>query len=321
MHSIRLPWTLSLLLCAAAACSGSDNEGNSDASTSETSTATSGATEGGSAGSTSATDGSTSATATSDSSATGETGTATDATSTTNTTATTATTDSTGTTDSGGDGFSFCAEICADDSDCTIDGEDQGLTCQDGVCAGQTSGWCSSDQECRDLFSGWDQGDPCNAQADCAITQGCIDLNGAGRCVFIPSDFIQCEDLQMSEVEVPAIEGGTILVCGNTTAICTEDEYCINACQSNADCLSANFPVCNGDTGLCECGQDSDCAGITGASVCIDGACRCGADADCDDIPNADVCNDGICGCSGLRVCQGVDQTFDGTEIACKDFG
>jgi hypothetical protein len=328
MHNLRLHWTLPALLSAALACAGGDNEGNSDASTSETSSATattgmsasqtsdasmsstsSSGTEGSSSASSTTTDSSASASAT-------ETGT------TTATTDTTNTTDTTDPTDSGGDGLSFCAEVCVDDSDCTVDGVDQGLSCGDnGICVGESNGICADDMDCRLLYSGWDKGDPCNAQGDCAVTQGCIELEGSGYCVFIPSDFLTCEDLNMEEVPMPAIEGGTIDVCGNTTAICTDDEYCIIACQSNVDCPSANFPVCNTDTGMCECGQDSDCDGIPGTSVCIDGACRCGADADCEPVDNADVCNEGACGCSSLRVCDGIEPTFDGTEVACKDFG
>ena len=325
MHHLRLHWTLPALLCAALACTGGDNEGDSDATTNATSgaTATTGVsasqtsdTSTGSASGSSGTEGSSSDASTSASSASAS------ATETGTTTATTNTSNTTDTTDSGGDGFSFCAEVRVDDSDCTVDGVDQGLHCGDnGLCAGENNGICADDMDCRLLYSGWDKGDPCNAQGDCAVTQGCIELEGAGYCVFIPSDFLTCEDLNMDEVPMPAIEGGTIQVCGNTTAICTDDKYCLIACQSNVDCLSPSFPVCNTNTGLCECGQDSDCDGIPGTSVCIDGACRCGADADCEAVANADVCNDGACGCSGLRVCDGVDQTFDGTEIACKDFG
>ncbi|MEZ4451312.1 MAG: hypothetical protein R3B09_17665 [Nannocystaceae bacterium] len=323
MSASRLsPWTLITIFTTTLACAGGEGESDesattnaatgSTAATASTSTGgtdTSGSgTEGTDSGSTSAstTAGTTTAGTTTSSSAT-----------TTETGSTTAT--STSDSDSGG-GFNFCGEVCDADDDCTIDGVDQGLSCDNGTCVGEVFGQCSDDMECKILYSGWAQGQPCNAQADCAITQGCINLEGEGHCVYIPSEFIECSTLNMEEVQMPAIEGGTITVCGNTSAICTKDKYCLDGCKSDLDCLSPNYPVCNAGTGICECGQDADCASQPGASVCDQGICRCGSDADCRELDYADVCNEGVCGCSGEAVCDGYPPVFDGTEVACKKF-
>ncbi len=230
-------------------------------------------------------------------------------------------TSSTGDTGPTGGGPMFCSEICEVDDDCFINGADQGLNCNNGYCQGESQGSCSEDQECRDLFSGWSAGDACAAQDECAPTQGCMNLNGEGHCVYVPTEFLQCETIKQEEVEVQAIEGGMMIACGNTSALCTEDKYCIDGCKSDADCLAPAYPVCNMQTKLCECGVDSDCDNQPGTSVCDAGICRCGNDSDCAELDNADVCTEGACGCSELSVCSDYTPIFDGTEVACKSFG
>lgn len=221
-------------------------------------------------------------------------------------------------TTGGGDGM-YCIESCEQDADCSINGENQGYTCgADNLCTSD-AGQCATDEECRILYSGWEFGDNCAAQGDCAVTQGCINLDGVGKCVYIPSDFLSCEDINQEEIPMPAIEGGTITVCGNTTAICTEDKYCLDGCSTNADCLAPAYPVCNTDTKRCECGTDADCANNQpGASVCLDGYCQCATDNDCAELDYADRCYDGACGCSQDQVCDGYTQAFDGTSVSCR---
>lgn len=220
------------------------------------------------------------------------------------------------TTDGGGS--TYCLESCEQDADCNLNGQNQGFTCGDDSLCTSEAGLCSTDVECQILYSGWEAGDNCAAQDDCALTQGCIDLNGVGKCVYIPSDFITCEGINQEEIPMPAIEGGTMTVCGNTTAYCTDDNYCLDGCSSNADCFAPGYPICNTDTNRCECGQDSDCTDQAGASVCNDGICQCAIDDDCLDLDNADACYDGVCGCSSEMVCEGYVNSFDGTTVSCR---
>ncbi len=235
---------------------------------------------------------------------------------------TTASTDDPSTSDTdpttGDDGASFCLESCEDDSDCNLDGQDMGYTCgSNNLCTTDFAG-CTDDEECQIQFSGWEFGDNCAAQADCAVTQACINLDGAGKCVYAPSDFLSCEDINQEEVQAPAIEGGQITVCKNTTALCTEAKFCINGCSSNADCVVPNFPVCNTQTNHCECGQDSDCAGLQGTSICAEGVCQCASDADCAPLDYADTCYEGSCGCSEDMTCENYNPEFDGTSVSCR---
>ena len=171
------------------------------------------------------------------------------------------------------------------------------------------------------LYSGWAFWDACGAQVDCAVIQGCISLNGSGHCVYVPSDFIQCETLNMVEIQMPAIEGGTIIVCGNNTAICSEQDgfsFCVEPCMSDLDCPSQFASSCNQRTGVCGCGSDAECGLIDGYSICDAGQCKCGSDADCAELGFADVCHDdGTCGCSGDAVCSNLDPSFAGTVPAC----
>ncbi|MEZ4452846.1 MAG: hypothetical protein R3B09_25515 [Nannocystaceae bacterium] len=249
--------------------------------------------------------------------------TTTEGTSTESTTTTTAGTasdsDSSSTTSSettsttGGDA-SFCQEACASDDDCTINGADLGFTCQDGRCAGESSG-CAGDDECVAQYSGW--AIECGSQMECP-GQVCIDIGGGdGRCATAPSDILSCDTLLLEEAMYPPIEGGEPLtVCAQTAAQCSDGACRLN-CTSDASCLSPSAPVCNTNTGDCECATDDHCADVPGASVCVEGQCRCASDADCEDVDNGDVCQDGACGCSSVRACGG-DPAFDGTMLVCE---
>jgi len=313
-----------LLLCVG--CGDSDNDTMTDATTVDTVAATGTSASSTAPDTTAQTDGETdptgSETAGETSPSTGEPTTEDPTTTTENPTTDGPTSesdsDTTDTTDGGGP--SFCLESCEENADCNLNGQNQGYTCSsDNLCASET-GLCSTDQECQILYSGWEAGDNCAAQDQCALTQGCINLDGIGKCVYIPSDFLTCEAINQEEVQMPAIEGGTITVCGNTTAYCTEESYCLDGCSSNADCLSPGYPICNTDSNLCECGQDSDCANQPGASVCNDGICQCASDQDCQGLEYADTCYDGACGCSTDMVCEGYINAFDGTSVSCRGF-
>ena len=119
---------------------------------------------------------------------------------------------------------------------------------------------------------------------------------------------------------IDTIEGDmTVTVCGKTGAKC-EDEVCFDPCEANAECpAQGGHPICNVDTGRCECASDDDCksSGVPGFAVCNGGVCGCGQDSDCAGTTNADKCHDGVCGCSSVDVCTG-DSLFDNTMKVCE---
>ena len=223
----------------------------------------------------------------------------------------------------GGPSGGFCIHQCEGDGDCTIEGMDVGLTCQDGFCAGEPVEGCTSDDECIAQLSGWEFGPPCTAGGgECeAAMQVCLDVGGEGHCVSAPSEFFMCETAMLDEIETTDIDGNMVTVCGNAGAACGDDGFCFSPCQSDDDCASEAFPVCNTDTGSCECGEDAHCAtlGNEGTSVCNGGVCGCGEDQNCVDGGQGDVCNDGFCGCSGDMACADVENTFDGGMISCVE--
>jgi hypothetical protein len=210
---------------------------------------------------------------------------------------------------------SYCQETCQDDGDCLVAGQDSGYTCDQGHCAGGVSGNCGDDYDCQVLLSGWQM--PCFGQTDCP-NQFCIDIGGGdGRCAYGPNDFIQCEALMQSEIEMPAIEGGTITVCANVDYSCI-DSYCQKLCQGDGDCLTPGLPHCNVGTGRCECTSDADCASypVAGFTSCQTTFCGCGSDDACLEY-GGDVCNgDGLCGCSSVEAC--TTKVFDGTQQVCE---
>jgi hypothetical protein len=227
------------------------------------------------------------------------------------------------------------------DEDCKVGGIDLGYTCVDSTC---TTPGCESDSQCQAMFSGWTE---CTVQADCTVPgQLCVDAGGpTGYCAFTPSDIVPCETLGQEEVEYPPYEGGEPQpVCANTSASCdAETMACVSKCKADADCQSAAYPICDVESGACECGTDEDClsGGIPGQTKCTDGFCGCGSDDDCAGNPggskctafgtcgcasdaectaltNSDTCYDGLCGCSSDAIC--TMPVFDGTQSSCKSF-
>jgi hypothetical protein len=221
----------------------------------------------------------------------------------------------------GGPEGSFCAHQCSSDADCLVDGMDANLDCVDSFCQGSFN-QCTDDAECVALFSGW--ATPCTAGGDeCEATaQICVPVLDGARCATPPSDFIECSLLQMEEIMTTDVNGNAVTVCGRSSAACHPDAYCWLPCQSDNDCASEAFPICNASTGACECGQDSDCAtlGMPANSVCNAGVCGCGSDNDCTAGDVGDICFDGLCGCSGDAACEGVTNAFDGGSIECISF-
>lgn len=307
---------LGLVACLVApslACNGDtkDSDSDTDATTTPGTSTTPGTTTPGTT---------TDAMTTTDPTATGGTTTnGTDPTSTTN--GTEPTTNGTDPTGGGGDGM-FCQEECAGDGDCTVmGGMNAGFTCVDNRCT-IPSDPCTGNEACQAQFSGWFV--DCQDDAGCP-GQVCIDVGdpAAGRCATPPSDFLMCETIMQSETMVKKfMDGSDVTVCANLEAECHPDGYCWNPCDSNTECMNAvGHPMCNVDTGACECASDDDCknSGQAGYAVCNNGVCGCASDADCAGLDAADKCYDGACGCSAVEACQG-DQLFDGTTKVCEGF-
>jgi len=218
----------------------------------------------------------------------------------------------------------FCIHSCEADADCMIGGKDSGLTCTDNVCTGEPVEACTDDEGCIATLSGWEFGPACTAgggECDAAM-QICLDVDGEGHCVSGPSEFFMCETAMLDEIETTDIDGAAVTVCGNANAQCGAQGFCFDPCASDDDCVADFAPICNTDTGLCECGEDAHCEalGTEGSSVCNGGFCGCGEDQNCVDAELGDVCNDGFCGCSGDMACDAVMNLYDGGTISCMEF-
>lgn len=230
-------------------------------------------------------------------------------------TATTAeTTTSTGVPDP--EGVPVCIEACEADADCRLDGQDEDHACIDERCV-WLPGICTDHAECRVQYSGWQPG--CTAETDCSIFgMHCVDLgDGVGRCALGP-DSVECEMLGLADVEAVTIDGQPILVCANTTAECRGGS-CLDPCKSDDDCADiAGFPVCDLDSGFCNCVSDEGCASyeVPGWTTCHAGWCGCATDADCANAPNSDACINGQCGCTSIATCT-EPPLFDGTTLVC----
>lgn len=213
-----------------------------------------------------------------------------------------------------------CTHQCTSDEDCLVAGDNIGLSCVDSLCAASAAVQCTNRTKCTALFSGWST--LCTAGGDeCAASEEvCVAVDGGGRCA-IPARGDSCGGSQFRPTEVKGIAGETIKVCGNTAAACGDDGLCFARCRADSDCLSAPAPLCNVDTGLCECGQDSDCAhlGRPEATICEAGVCGCASDQACEAGGAGDVCHAGVCGCTNTRACAAKPHIFDGGAVRCVD--
>lgn len=215
----------------------------------------------------------------------------------------------------------ICLHRCDADADCLVDGADLGLTCVDRACTNpDTAAQCTDDAQCVAKLSGWDAGAPCTAGgAEChAGTQACIEVFGDGHCVTVPDDFIRCETLLLTEVQLTDLDGHDVTVCGNPNASCT-DGGCLSPCHTDDDCHSPAWPRCDPDSGRCGCGDDADCAtlGLPTLSACVEGRCGCADGAACAEAGLGDACVSGTCTCTGDPACRGADNLFDGGQVAC----
>jgi hypothetical protein len=231
--------------------------------------------------------------------------------------------DTTGHADGGdttGDGDGYCMHQCTSDADCLINGMNVDRTCVDGACTREP---CTSDEQCVALNSGWTT--PCTSGAgECVGLQDiCIDWGGEGLCASLASQFHGCSErsgFDGNPIEVPDIDGNLVIVCGWPGTICTEAAQCFLPCDSNFDCDSDAQPVCDVESGQCECGSDADCAILEEPhrSACNAGSCGCSEDQQCVDANAGDVCMpDGVCGCSGDTACSGLALPFDGGMFSC----
>jgi hypothetical protein len=221
--------------------------------------------------------------------------------------------------DTTGDGDGYCVHQCTSDADCLINGMNVDRTCIEGACTREP---CTSDEACVALYSGWTT--PCTSGgSECGPTlEICIDWGGEGLCATPPS-LHGCDPEFMSAgqpIEVPDIHGDLVIVCGWPGTICSEDAQCLLPCDNNFDCDSDAYPVCDVESGQCECGSAADCAMLESPhqSVCNTGSCGCSEDQQCVDANAGDVCMpDGVCGCSGDTACAGIENHYDGGMFSC----
>jgi hypothetical protein len=211
-----------------------------------------------------------------------------------------------------------CTHQCSADSDCLVNGDNVGLTCVDSLCAASAAVTCTDNSKCIALFSGWST--PCTADGgQCeANEQVCVLVDGGGRCA-TPAATGECGHHLLQVFEATNIHGKPAKVCANTLAECGATGQCFARCQADTDCLSAPAPICNVDTGLCECGQDSDCAHFDrpDRATCNAGVCGCGSDQDCVAGGAGDLCDAGVCTCTSNQACMSTAHRFDGGAVRC----
>ena len=230
----------------------------------------------------------------------------------------------------------MCQEACSTAADCVT----TGTTADDWKCQGARCVFdmCADDSDCIALMSGWNT--PCtDGGGECPQNWICISVDGNGLCAFAPQPgVVECNAMQMTEIQMPAIDGsGDVAVCGNTDYSCV-DNMCVDPCQgdgdcdpplpycqdgtcvqckSDADCSGEAYTRCN-SANMCGCADDSECSGTqtlcTGAGVC-----GCRDDSECTQS-TSDRCYDGVCGCSSVDVCTGNNTQGANTTWVCEKF-
>jgi hypothetical protein len=235
---------------------------------------------------------------------------------------------------SGGDGGTkarMCLEACSVASDCVM----TGTTVDDWKCEKHRCVYnlCSSDEDCTARMSGWIT-ECTESGGECAQGNVCVSIGVGGLCALESRPgVLECTDMQMEEIQMPAIDGsGDVTVCGISgyscegslcvapdcqddsdctapTPLCDEGD-CVQ-CKSDDDCSDGDLTRCN-RKGMCGCADDSECTG--GLSRCTSsGVCGCADDSECTSSTK-DRCYDGSCGCSSADVCtnetQGANTTW-----------
>ena len=196
------------------------------------------------------------------------------------------------------EGVPTCIQECMADVDCSQDSR-----CEDGVCNSSSSiDLCAEPERCVAALSEWSI--PCAAFNDCPRGQGCIRLDGLGRCATLAGVNEGAPDCENPDHEVlvrrDITTNGELNVCGVARAACV-DGVCTLACRVDEDCgQNPEYPSCDVASGRCVCG-DTTCQ--TNASVCgEDGRCECADDEDCTEN-GLDTCLAGRCVCSSDQGC------------------
>jgi hypothetical protein len=203
-----------------------------------------------------------------------------------------------------GSQYKRCVEKCDSLDDCAeADGAPSGLVCTpEGFCALSTDFpvRCTTNIEC--MIRRRPGGASCDASTPCAsATQVCADGGGGrGKCIArAPADGGTCtSSVNPDRVTVNLLggDGGTAEVCMNDANRCGPENECYTAvCQSDEDCSpQLGGPICNTQTGRCDCVTDNDCGSV----------------------PNTNKCINGVCGCSSAAAC--TVRTNPGTTVACE---
>jgi len=234
----------------------------------------------------------------------------------------------------GGGNAKMCLESCSVAADCVTTGTtEDDWKCQSSRCVFDM---CSTDNDCIALMSGWNTACT-DGGGECPQSFICISVGGEGLCAFEPQPgVVECNAMQMSEIQMPAIDGsGDVAVCGNTDYTC-EDNTCVDPCTDDSDCV-APVPFCKDGTcvqcksdddcsggtltrctsfGMCGCADDSECNGTL--TLCTSsGVCGCRDDSECTQS-TSDKCYNGFCGCSSADVCAGATQGANTTWVCEK---
>jgi len=195
-----------------------------------------------------------------------------------------------GETGNGGDA-AFCSHTCTAPEDCTMEGADLGLSCISGQCRAAPVP-CETSAECN--VTGWD---PCSE----ACTTACVIVGEEDLCALVvPSEFITCETVGMSEVQLENSEGEPVAVCMMSIYECQEVD---DAMQ----CVVPPPPACNEEGGSCP--EGTMCDETSGACI------SCAIDSECED---GEICHQGSC----IIPCEDPEEdcsfiSFDGGEISC----
>ncbi len=205
--------------------------------------------------------------------------------------------------------FDYCAEACADNTDCNVAGYEcktvtvSGTGLSAGICVPSDPPACSSDADCASGtrcaivadaggsalqtacvpdFGGQDSGVACSTDLDCAS----LDCQ-QGFCAAPCSDTSQCSGVQVCGSKTVQKNGltGDFDVCFVPDA-CSSDAACTTAgqrCVANKMTSTINFGCNTPNAGGAEmgasCNTDSDCA----QNLCLNGQCvgPCATGQDC----------------------------------------
>jgi len=235
--------------------------------------------------------------------------------------------------DGGGGNAKMCLEACSVAADCVTQGtEEADWKCEGSRCVYEM---CSTDTDCTALYSGWTT-ECTDGGGECSQGYVCIEVDGGGLCAFEPQPgVVECSSMQMSEIQMPAIDGsGDVAVCGNTDYTCSGGMCTMPGCTDDNDCtaptpfcVSGDCVQCKADSdctaglskctsyGMCGCADDTECTGNL-TKCTSDHVCGCADDTECT-ASTADKCYDGYCGCSSVDVCTGATQGAN-TSWVCE---